>query len=196
MSYLDAPRFHFYGNFFANPSTINNATENYSLAEVYNNRPPSSVNPNSVWWNPMGQAFFRIPGATTNQFTPSCTVSGAVDANGPVTSDPLLGATFESVIAGGPPAQWGRLADLDPDQQVRSMIVGLNIQVTLAGADAPALTGTVLPMTIIDIWGRIITGATSGLNTPACMYQSVITNLQWGDVSASALLTALKAQSP
>lgn len=192
MSYLDAPRFHFFGNFFANPSTINNATENYSLTEQYNSRPPSSVNPNSVWWNPMGQAFFRIPGANGQP----CTVTGAVDANGPVTSDPLLGASFVSIIAGGPPAQWGRLADLDPDQQTRSMIVGLNMQLMLPGATAPALTGTVLPMNITDIWGRIIKGATSGLNTPACMYQSVLTNLQWGDVSSSPLLTQLKSQSP
>lgn len=48
MSYLDTPRFHFLGKFFANPSTINNATENYNPAEVYNNNPPSAANPNSV----------------------------------------------------------------------------------------------------------------------------------------------------
>jgi hypothetical protein len=197
MSYLDAPRFHFFGNFFANPSTINNATENYALDAVYNNQPASSVNPSSVWWNPVGQAFFRIPGPS-GQLTPApaCTVTGAYDSGGPVTSDPLIGASFVSILAGGPPAQYGRLADLDPDQQVRSMVVGLTMQLTLPGASAPALTGSILPMTITDIWGRIITGATSGLNTPACLYQSVMTNLQWGDVSSSPLLQQLQSQSP
>jgi hypothetical protein len=195
MSYLDTPRFHFFGNFFANPSTINNATENYSLTEVYNNNPPSAANPNSVWWNQQGQAFFEIPGpAGQIQPPPSCTVTGALDENGdPVTNDPLLGVPFVSVINGGPPAQWGRIVDLDPDFQMRSMIVGLRIQVTLPGATAPALTGTVQPMTIIDIWGRITQGYTSGLNAPACMYQSVVTDLQWGDVSSSPLLQKLQA---
>ena len=48
MSYLDPPRMHFSGQFWTNPSTINNATENYNPDEIYNNEPPSDVNPNSV----------------------------------------------------------------------------------------------------------------------------------------------------
>jgi hypothetical protein len=34
MSYLDPPNLHFYGQFWTDPSTINNATENYDLQEV------------------------------------------------------------------------------------------------------------------------------------------------------------------
>ena len=59
MSYLDPPRIHFAGKFFTNPSTINNATENYALGTQYNNNPPSQVNPNSVWWNQYGASIFR-----------------------------------------------------------------------------------------------------------------------------------------
>jgi len=31
MSYLDAPRLHFFGKYFANPSTINNQLSNFDL---------------------------------------------------------------------------------------------------------------------------------------------------------------------
>jgi hypothetical protein len=51
MSYLDPPRLHFRGRFFADPSTINNSITNYDTTVVYNNRPPSASNPTSVFWN-------------------------------------------------------------------------------------------------------------------------------------------------
>ena len=188
MSYLDAPRFHFSGTFFTNPSTINNATENYALDEQYNNLPPSATNPNSVWWNQMGQAFFKFP---------SIAVTAACDDDGTyVTSDPIVGAQIVGIIAGGPPAQWGRLADLDPDQQGRSLIVGMNVQLTLAGQSSPALTGTIRPMTIIDLWGRVVGGSGGGIESAGAMFMSVIENLAWGDVSASNVLTDLKNASP
>ena len=45
MSYLDAPRIHFFGTFFANPSTINNTLSNFDL------KPPLDLQ-----WNPDGSA--------------------------------------------------------------------------------------------------------------------------------------------
>jgi hypothetical protein len=195
LSYLDTPRFSFFGNFFANPSTINNATENYALDEQYNNNPPSAANPNSVWWNPQGQAFFEIPGPSGQiQPAPSCSVTGAMSADGGnAPNDPVVGAAITSVVWGGPPAQYGRLVDLDPDMQARSMVVGLRLQISINGQ--AALSGTVLPMNIIDIWGRITQGATGGLNAPACMYQSVMTDLAWGDLGGSSVLQALQTAS-
>ena len=109
MSYLDIPRLHFSGTFFTNPSTINNATENYSLDEQYNNNPPTDTNPNSVWWNKNGQAFFKILNSTT--------ITAAKDQNGrELTSqedDAFIGATLESVIEGSPSAQYARIIDLN-----------------------------------------------------------------------------------
>src|SRR6202042_2045941 len=106
MSYLDPPRLHFAGTFLTNPSTINNAIENYSPTIVYNNNPPSDTNPNSVWWNPMGQAFFKIPTAP---------VTGAVGTKPLAPDDPVLNAQIVSVITGAINAQYARLVDLDPD---------------------------------------------------------------------------------
>src|SRR5262245_19226583 len=115
MSFLDPPRLHFAGTFFTNPSTINNATENYSPSAVYNNQPPSDTNPTSVWWNKDGQAFFKIPSADpVNQNAgyvppsqikgtgvPFCEVTSAYDnTDRPVTGDPVLSALIVSVVTG------------------------------------------------------------------------------------------------
>lgn len=189
MSYLDPPRFSFAGSFTANPSTINNATENYSLSEVYNNNPPGPLNPNSVWWNPTGWAFFTVPSATIN--------SAVMELGTTITAnDTLVGGSVVSVPTGIAPGHQARLVDLDPDQQSRSMIVGMQLQISTT--DGASVTGTVAPMTIIDIWGRVQGGSGGGINTAGCMYQSIITNLTWtgADTTNSKTFKALYAASP
>jgi hypothetical protein len=193
MSYLDPPRMHFAGQFFTNPSTINNATENYSPDEVYNNEPPSDVNPNSVWWNKNGQAFFKVPSAT---------VSAAVGSDDQaVSADPIIGAQIVSVIGppGGPSPQYGRLVDLDPDQQTRSMIVGLRLQLTIPSEPNVSLAGTIRPMCIIDLWGRVTGGGGGGgIQSAGAMFQSVMEELVWNgiDNTSSNFLKQLYAASP
>lgn len=180
MSYLDPPNLHFFGQFWTDPSTINNATENYDLQEVYNNEPPSTTNPNSVWWNKNGQHFFKLL---------DCTVNSASNQDDQVMfssgDDSIVGAELVSVVGGSvPPAQWGRLVDLDPDQQSRSLIVGLNLQVTIPSEPGVSFVGEVRPMTILDLWGRITTGGGGqGIESAGCMYQSVLENIQWSSIS-------------
>jgi hypothetical protein len=193
MSYLDWPRLNFAGKFLADPSTINNATENYDPNEVYNNNPPSPINPNSVWWNPQGQHFFK--------FLPGSAVTSAVDTDGNLTTtDPVVGASLISVVSGTPDSpgnvQWGRLVDLDPDQQAVSMVIGLALQLTLPGATSPSLTGIVRGMCILDIWGRVQGGSGGGIESAGCIYQSVLENLQWNNVEGSSVLATLYAASP
>lgn len=183
MSYLDTPRIHFAGQFFTDPSTINNATENYNLKEVYNNNPPSPSNPNSVWWNQYGQAFFKIQ--------PGTQVTSAFDETGQqCPNDPAVGAQIVSVIAGGPPTpQYGRLVDLDPDQQSRSMIVGLRLQLSISdesSGQVATMTGTIRPMTIIDLWGRAQGGSPGSITFAGCMYQSVMDSVEWVGIDATS----------
>jgi hypothetical protein len=64
MSYVDAPRIHFFGRYFANPSTINRTLSNDDL------RPPLVLA-----WNPGGSASFYFR---------DCKVSSAVGLGGPV----------------------------------------------------------------------------------------------------------------
>lgn len=179
MSYLDPPRFHFFGTFLASPSTVNNATENYALDAVYNNNPPSAFNPTSTFWYPPGTAFFTMPQAS---------VKSAVDSKGTVSGDGIVGAQITNIPHGGPPAQLGRISDIDPDMQVRSLVVGMRIGIVLAGSTAPALAGTMRPANIIDLWGRGVAGG--------CMYMSVLEDLAWGDLGASPFLQDLQTASP
>lgn len=193
MSYLDPPRFSFSGRFVATPSTINNSTPNYDTGATYNTNPPSATNVNSVSWNPAGWAFFSIPTATVN---------GAYAQLGtPITSgDPIIGATLVSVASASsvppPPPQQGRLVDLDPDQQNVSLIVGMQLQLSIDGT--VVLTGTMAPATIIDLWGRVQSGSAQGINSAGAMYQSVLQNVSWPGLAAakSQFLNALYAASP
>jgi hypothetical protein len=194
MSYLDAPRFHFSGTFFADPSTVNNSTENFAPNVQINDEVASVTNPNSQWWDPIGNAFWKF----TN-----ITVTAAANEDGTyIQTDPLVGATIVSILSSaGPIAQYARLNDLDPDQQFRTLITGLVITVTLGGASAPALTGSILPMTIIDLWPRMggvnpAAAYDGGVSIPGTMFMSIVENLTWGDVSSSPVLTALKNTTP
>src|SRR5262245_8152996 len=107
MSYLDAPRLHFFGTVSANPSTINNTPANYN----------SRVTQPAEAWNPNG--------AHQWQFL-NCTVQSAVDSHGPVTHDPIIGAAVQSTDQ--PYA--AKLVDLDTDQQGVSEIWGLQENAT------------------------------------------------------------------
>jgi hypothetical protein len=149
-----------------------------------------------VWWNKNGQAFFKVPSATVNS---------ALGLNyqpfSKPTDDPIVGAQIVTVPVGGPPTpQFGRLVDLDPDQQARSMIVGLCLKLTIPSEPNVSLVGTIRPMCIIDLWGRVrIPGSSGGgITTAGAMYQSVMENLQWTgiDTTKSTFLKQLYKASP
>src|SRR4051812_28143237 len=95
MSYLDTPRVHFLGAFFAEPSTINNDPSNDSL-------PP----PLDLSRNPDGPAFFRFL---------DCAASSVVGPDGAVSlpdgGDPLARATVSTVEA--PLPRVAKIVDLN-----------------------------------------------------------------------------------
>lgn len=105
MSYLDRPRLHFFGQFTANPSTINNAPTNYSMPVPYTD--PA--------WNPYGAHNFSLD---------NCAVTNIV-IDGPIASDPVTGSVATSVP--------GVLVDLDTEQQGVSQIIGMQLTVTVGG---------------------------------------------------------------
>ena len=88
---------------------------------------------------------------------------------------------------GSPPA---KLVDLDPDQQLASMIFGLGVTLR-DGAGTVFLQASLTPVPFTDIWNRLTSGAGDGSASAA--YQSTLTDLHWGDVSASPLLAQLRA---
>ena len=162
MSYLDFPRIHFMGGFTAGPSTINNLPGNY--------KPVTVIDPGNAGWNPGGDAYFKLQ---------SCTVSTVVlDMSGPASS-PLDSApviTTDNWGGGGVPA---KIVDLDPEQQMVSMLFGVQLKV---GSGDDYVIGEMEPMWFqnLAVYGS---------------YQSVLRPSEWGSDLCEALAT-LQCNSP
>ncbi len=180
MSYLNALRLHFSGRFQANVSTVNNDPghfDNVAFKSDYQKQQTRAAM--NGWFNPQGDAAWRLLG---------CTVTSAWNTAGAVgSSDPVL----DCIVADSDRRAPAKLVDLDCEQQLVSEIWGL--QVRIAKADGTTLLlGDFEPAAFIDIWDRA-TASAGGDTIAGAMYQSVLGNLQWSDVSSSPFLTALKA---
>lgn len=192
MSYLNVPRLHFYGNFQADPSTVNNNDNNWddNLQLSSNQTPnvpplPPTAPPNnppgantSVYWNPDG---------THNWKLKDCTVTGYANDNGPQTAgDPIIGAPVLS--SGKYPA---KIVDLDPDNQCVSQIWGLQIQILIPGTQT-SMTATMPPSAFSDLWAR--TGGAPGMSGLSASWQATLTDVVFNNVTSTnaPLLYALQ----
>ncbi|RMQ49805.1 hypothetical protein ALQ04_01311 [Pseudomonas cichorii] len=181
MSYLNSLRLHFAGKFQANVSTVNNDAGHYDNAAFkssYQQLEGPHMKPPNGWFNPQGDAAFRLLGCTINS---AWTPAGAVNQ-----SDPVL----RYIIADANSRVPAKMVDLDPEQQLVSEIWGLEVRIADINGDT-LLSGQFLPAAFIDIWDRA-TGSGSGDIGAGATYQSVLNNLQWGDVSGSTFLSQLK----
>ena len=181
MSYLNSLRLHFSGRFQANVSTVNNDPahfDNTTFKSSYQKMQGNHMEPPNGWFNPQGDAAWRFLG---------CQVTSASMPAGPVGSgDPVLGY----IVADSDRRAPAKLVDLDSEQQLVSEIWGL--QVRIAKADGTTLLiADFEPAAFIDIWDRS-TDSAGGDTIAGAMYQSVLSNLQWNDLSSSPFLTALQ----
>jgi hypothetical protein len=191
MSYLDLPHLHFSGLFFTAPSTINNITQNYiptTQLESANNQYIKDV----VGWNPNGVAQWWLE---------ECSVLSGVGPSGTaVTSsgaDPVIGVPVLSPSPSTPMSDgktgyfdFAKLVDLDPDQQGRSAGYGVRIAVTLP--NGAGFQGLMTVPELRQLNGRV-SGARSSYGAVG-NWMGTVQNVVWsGDVSGSALLTALKS---
>lgn len=179
MTYLAPLRLHFAGQFQAAPSTVNNDPAHYDNATF--KREYQLPGNTRGWWNPRGNADWRLIG---------CAVTGAHRADGAATpdEDPVRGMLVTDSDRQVP----AKLADLDSGQQLCSVIFGLEVR--LAAADgATFLRGRFRPAGFIDIWNRAQGPGAQGDIGACAAYQSVLTDLEWGDVSKSPFLTELRA---
>ncbi|WP_156521422.1 hypothetical protein [Burkholderia sp. MSMB1589WGS] len=183
MSYLNPLRLHFSGRFQANVSTVNNDPGHFDNAAFKPNYQLLQSSPNGFpdngWFNPTGDASWRLL---------DCKVTSAWLPSGAVpSSDPILAY----MIADSDGRVAAKLVDLDTEQQLVSEIWGLQVRIT-DGQGNTLLRGDFEPAPFIDIWDRV-TGDGFGQDEIAgAMYQSVLTNLKWADVSRSPFLTQLK----
>jgi len=184
MSYLNPLRLHFAGQYQTNVSTVNNDPNHFDnatfQASYQEMQGPGMVPPNG-WFNPQGDAAFRLLG---------CTINSAFTASGPVAGDdPVL----TNIVADSDQAVPAKLVDLDSEQQLVSEIWGLTVRIADSSGNT-LMSGQFEPAAFMDIWDRAIQQGGGDTNASA-YYQSVLTNVQWGDVSSSNFLTALKAAS-
>ena len=182
MSYLNPPRLHFAGRFQAAPSTVNNDPSHFDNANFkLDFQKAQDATGLNGWWNPNGDAAWRLI---------DCSVTAAWLGHGQAAGakDPI-GACLVRDSDRSPPA---KLVDLDPEQQVVSEIWGM--QVRICSADGTTLLrARYEPAAFADIWTRAPAGG--GDMSAAAMYQSVLTELVWGDISSSPFLNALKKAS-
>jgi hypothetical protein len=179
MSYLGPLRLHFAGTFRAAVSTVNNDPTHFDNAHFQKSfQTPQSDTALNGWWNPGGDGTWRLMG---------CKVTSAylVDGTPAKADDPVLAC----IIADSDRAVAAKLVDLDPEQQMVSEIWGLEVRI----ADAQGNTlvrGAFESAAFTDIWNRSAGGG--GDIGGGAAYQSVLTKLEWADVSTSPFLTALK----
>jgi hypothetical protein len=182
MSYLNTLRLHFAGQFQANVSTVNNDPAHFDNAAFqpgYQLLQGPNMQPPNGWFSPQGDAAFRLLG---------CRVTSAWTPSGQVTaSDPVL----QALVADSDSSVPAKLADLDSEQQLVSEIWGLQVRIADSQGNS-MLTGDFEPMAFIDIWDRALNASQGGDANGGAMWQSVLQNLQWGNVDSSPFLTALQ----
>ena len=183
MSYLDIPRIHFGGQFFTDPSTINNDPTHYD---------PNCKTP-SPWQNPNGQHRFQFV---------NCLIKAATDMNGDVPDDPIIGC---SIITTDNPSP-ARIVDIDVYQQAVSALYGLELKITLP--DGNSIVGKVDTPVLNDVsffvvlptrsWesGDYVQDSFGGDMNAAGWFQSVIRVKidAWSDLS-SPVLNALRSKT-
>lgn len=182
MNYLNPLRLHFAGQFQASVSTVNNDPlhfDNSHFIPAYQERQTGSK-PDELkgWWNPGGDAAWRLIG---------CRVTSAWRADGsPVDKDDSV---LRCLIADSDRRVAAKLVDLDPEQQLVSEIWGLEVRICEADGKT-LLRGRFAPAAFMDIWDRAAGGG--GDIGAGAMYQSVLSELEWGNVSSSPFLHELR----
>jgi hypothetical protein len=183
MSYLDLPRIHFAGLFFAGPGTINNTTTNYE-PDAPIEKPGGKYTP-IAGWNPPGVAEFYLQ---------QCAVLGAVDGSGDwiaAGADPLIGAQVATagpqtpIKINGNVLDVAKLVDLDPDQQGRSELYGVQFQIQLA--DGSTFGGAMSVPQLRELGPRVPLKGSSFVAVG--QFMGSIDQPQWPAASGSKLLT-------
>ena len=170
-SYLDFPRTNFAGQFHADVSTRNNDGCNYKLPT-----PPVNV------WNPLGTGEFYIDAKVTSVVYKDGTYS---------TQDPIVNSPIVNNI-NMPPA---KLVDLDPDNQMKSTVYGLQMfMFSDAEKRNVVLEGKWIRHVIVhNIWTRVFKG--SGDSSYSANGFTRLEDIKWGDFNESLAINQLKEVS-
>lgn len=186
MSYLNSPRLTFSGQFQADPSTVNNDPthfNNETFKPEYQQYQTDEHHPNG-WWNPDGTGSWRFIG---------CKITSVTYKDGTTTADPaddpIIGMSIEDANS----RVAGKIVDLDPQQQMVSMLFG--VKVRIVGNGVIVINGDYEPAAFTNIWFNRSTDLSADAGAGA-IYQSVIKNIAWNIENLnSRYLTELNAAS-
>lgn len=115
-------------------------------------------------------------------------MTSAFDGSGAVAeSDPIL----RMIVADSDTKAPTKIVDVDPEQQLVSMLYGLEVRI--ADRDGHTLLrGQFEPAPFDDIWARIQGSGPGGDANAGAKWQSVLRDLEWGDISRSPFLQELR----
>jgi len=182
VSYLNPIRLHFKGRFRADVSTVNNRSSHFNNDGFTPDfqKPFSGANDFSNW-QPAGTGAWRVI---------DCAVTRACRADGTAVSTPAEDAAVGALVLDSGDRASAKLVDLDPDQQGVSMIFGLTVR--LVDSQGRLLVqGNFEPAAFFDLRSKRSAGG--GDAGRSAYFQSVLTDIVWGDVTASPCLTQMKA---
>lgn len=182
MSYLNSLRLNFFGKFQAAVSTVNNDPTHFNNATFKPSYQKMEDGKHANgWWNPRGDANWRMIG---------CNITSAwlSDGQPAAGSDPVL--TY--LVADSDRSVAAKLVDLDPAQQGVSEIWGMEIRIADSSGNT-LMRAKYKTAGFMDIFLRWPAG--SGDGSAGAMYQSVLTDIHWGQIGNSPFLQQLQQAS-
>ncbi|GAB6260690.1 hypothetical protein [Photobacterium sp. R1] len=186
MSYLNNLRMVFSGKFQSDVSTVNNDVRHFDVAEFKPEYQEYKDDQNmNGWWNPCGSGAFRLI---------DCRVTEVGYQDGSTTRDPKKDPVIGMLIGGSNDLVSAKMVDLDPQMQLVSELWGLTMRLT-DGKIPGFFEGKFLPAPFRDILFGRQQQSGDGDQTATAIYQSVLEDLSWVNVSHSPFLQQLKAMS-
>lgn len=180
MSYLHPVRLHFSGRFRADVSTVNNDPQHFDNAHFTPDFQLPGQGATNGWWQPAGTGAWRLL---------DCQVTRACHADGSAASSRAEDIAVGLAVREAGDRSSAKMADLDPDQQGVSMIFGLAVRL-VDDQGHVLMQGEFEPVAFFDLnFNRSSAGGPAGASA---YFQSVLKNVEWGDVAASRCLTQMK----
>lgn len=185
MSYLNAPRLIFTGDFQADVNTVNNDVRHYYNPAFTEDNWVQDVSTQGGWWNPDGGSTFRFV---------DCSVRQVCYPDGSKTDDKAKDPVIGKSVTGPLNESSAKLVDLDPQFQFTSQIWGLKLCI-YGSENEVLLSGTVEPSGFKDLQLR---NPTNNINLQplGASWTSVVYDLKWGEKAReSKILSALMDSS-
>jgi len=169
MSYLNAVRLVFSGQFQADPSTVNNDVRHFD--NEYFEPQWQDYGMDAGWWNPDGSGAFRLL---------NCVVRAVYYADGTSTDNPATDAAVGLAVLNANSRSSGKIVDIDPQWQLASQIWGMQVRLAKVGDNATVtyVTGEYVENPFHDLWFSRVSGK-GGDGAASAIFQSTLANLNW-----------------